>query len=443
MVEGAGTENAPHEYDHSSTKEDSVLSHENEGPTSSSQEQPAPPDGGLYGWLVVLGACFVFFNTWGLVQAFGAYQSYYTTNTLRENNASTISWIGTIQAWLLVSVGVISGPIFDQGYLRTLVFAGSSMIVFGVMMLSLARSYYQILLAQSICIGLGSGLLFTPSVAQVTVTFSAKRRPLALGLSMVGTGAGGIVFPIVFNQLEPRIGFGWTTRVIGFISLATLSISVVSLSWKRTPRKPPRALFEMSALKQPTFVIYGVSAFLVFTAYWVPWFFIPLYGEFGVGATATFSSYLLAITNACGIVGRLITPLFQRRFTSLQTILIMTILGDILIWSWISIHTIGSFVVFCVFWGLFTGPLAVLPASAVADLSPNLNSIGTRIGMIWFFSSFGNLIGAPIAGAVSNPTQNDFLGGQAYAGACMAGSAVLTAAILFLLHADKSKKREN
>ena len=210
MVKGAGTENAPHEYDHSSTKEGSVLSHENEGPTSSAQEQPAPPDGGLYGWLVVLGACFVFFNTWGLVQAFGAYQSYYTTNTLRENNASTISWIGTIQAWLLVSVGVISGPIFDQGYLRTLVFAGSSMIVFGVMMLSLARSYYQILLAQSICIGLGSGLLFTPSVAQVTVTFSAKRRPLALGLSMyVSVSMAPRVYlcePVVSHLTDDRSG---------------------------------------------------------------------------------------------------------------------------------------------------------------------------------------------------------------------------------------------
>jgi hypothetical protein len=30
-----------------------------------------PPDGGLTAWLQVLGGYFLFFNTWGLINAFG------------------------------------------------------------------------------------------------------------------------------------------------------------------------------------------------------------------------------------------------------------------------------------------------------------------------------------------------------------------------------------
>lgn len=404
-------------------------------PTVGSQQ-----DGGTYAWLAVFGTCLVFFNTWGLVQAFGAYQSYYTTNMLRTYNASTISWIGTIQSFLLVSGGVITGPIFDQGYLRPLIMVGSTMIVLGMMMLSLAEKYYQILLAQSICVGLGSGMLFTPALAQVTVLFN-RRRPLALGLSMIGSGLGGIIYPIVFRQLEPRIGFGWTTRIIAFISLATLAVAVLVLCWRKPNKQPPRSLFDFAAWREPAFVTYSISTFLTFTGYWIPWFFIPLYGQFAVGATATFSAYLLSITNATGIVGRLMTPLFQRRLSPLQVLLGVHILGDILIWSWISIgDSFGGFVSFCVLWGLFSGPMAVLPAAAVAELSPSLNVIGTRMGMVWAVSSVGNLIGTPIAGAVSNPTKDNFLGGQIYSGTCMAGSIILIATTLILIQRKQARK---
>lgn len=164
-----------------------------DGPPEAEQ-QAKHKDGGIYAWLTVAATSLCFFNTLGLVQAFGAYQSYYTTALLRDYNASTISWIGTIQSFLLVFGGVLTGPIFDQGYLRTLIMVGSVLIVLGMMMLSLAREYWQILLSQGICVGLGSGMLFTPSVAQVTVSFH-RRRPIALGLAMMGTGFGGIIYP--------------------------------------------------------------------------------------------------------------------------------------------------------------------------------------------------------------------------------------------------------
>lgn len=405
------------------------------GPTTTTT-----PDGGTYAWLSVLGTSLVFFNTWGLVQAFGAYQSYYTTTLLRHLNASTISWIGTLQSFLLVSGGVITGPVFDQGYLRPLIGVGSGLIVLGMMMLSLARVYWQILLAQSICVGLGSGMLFTPALAQVTVLFN-RRRPIALGLAMMGTGFGGIIYPIVFRQLEPRIGFGWTTRVIAFIALGTLTVAVLVLCWRKPAKKAPRSLFDFKAWREPAFVTYTLSTFFTFTGYWIPWFFIPLYGQFAVGATATFSAYLLSITNATGIVGRLITPLFQRRLSPLQTLLLAHILGDVLIWCWISIgSSFGGFVTFCVLWGLFSGPMAVLPAAAVAELSPSLDVIGTRMGMVWAVSSVGNLIGTPIAGAVSDPARDDFLGGQIYSGTCMAVALGLIVSTIVLVKRKERRK---
>lgn len=389
----------------------------------------------------MVGCCCVLFNCWGLVQAFGAFQSYYTVATLRDYDASAISWIGTVQSFLLVSVGVITGPIFDQGYLRTLLIVGGSMMVFGLMMLSLSTQYYQIMLSQSICLGLGSGCIFTPAIAQVTVLFN-RRRALALALATAGVGLGGIVYPIVFDQLEPKIGFAWTTRVIGFIALATLGMAMTALCWKRAEKKPPRALFDWSALKEPEFITYNVAVFFMFTAYWVPWFYIPLFARFGTGAGASLSFYLLSITNATTILGRLSTPIWQRWFNPIHLLFAVTLLSSILIWAWISITELSNFIAFCIFWGLISGTMAVLPASGIAMLSPSINVVGARMGMVWATSAVGVLIGSPIAGAVSDPREGQFLGGQIYAGICMIVGCAFHGWTLLFLRRQKRRDAE-
>lgn len=59
------------------------------------------------------------------------------------------------------------------------------MAVFGLMMTSLASRYWEIFLAQGLCVGLGMGCLYVPSVAIVSTYFSTKRA-LAVGLTSAG-----------------------------------------------------------------------------------------------------------------------------------------------------------------------------------------------------------------------------------------------------------------
>lgn len=129
----------------------------------------------------------------GLISAYGSYQNYYENNILSSKSSTEISWIGTVQSVLVMLVGVASGPIFDRGYITSLLVVGSFLIIFGFMVLSLATQYYQILLAQGFCVGLGSGLIYTPGLALVATSF-AKRRGLALALvtggAPIGEGSG-------------------------------------------------------------------------------------------------------------------------------------------------------------------------------------------------------------------------------------------------------------
>ncbi|GKZ59105.1 hypothetical protein AnigIFM49718_004962 [Aspergillus niger] len=150
---------------------------------------PPPPNGGIFAWVQVAGAFFLFFNSWGIINTFGVYQSYYETSLLRDYSPSSIAWIGTVQSFLLLSMGIIVGPIFDRGYIKFLIIAGTFLIVFGLMMTSLSKEYYQFFLAHGVAVGLGSGLLFIPSVA-IPVTYFTSRRAVAMGIAASGGSVG-------------------------------------------------------------------------------------------------------------------------------------------------------------------------------------------------------------------------------------------------------------
>lgn len=104
-----------------------------------------------------------------------------------------------MQAFLLLAIGFITGPILDRGYLRTLLLVGSFLTVFGFMMTSICKDYWQVLLAQGLCIGLGSGCLFIPSIAVVPAYFTTKRA-FATGIAVGGSSIGS-TFPNILDHL--------------------------------------------------------------------------------------------------------------------------------------------------------------------------------------------------------------------------------------------------
>ena len=86
-------------------------------------------------------------------------------------------------------VGLLSGPLYDHGYLRMLVLTGSFLVTLGMLMTSLSTEYWQLVLAQGLVIGIGSGCLFVPSVAFLPSYFTAKRA-LAMGIAASGSNVG-------------------------------------------------------------------------------------------------------------------------------------------------------------------------------------------------------------------------------------------------------------
>ena len=104
-----------------------------------------------------------------------------------------------MQAALLFIVGAATGPIYDAGYLRQLLVVGTFMTVFGMMMTSVCKTYWQVFLAQGITVGIGNGCLFLSSVVIVSQYFTTKKA-IATGIASVGSSLGQLGVVMISHQ---------------------------------------------------------------------------------------------------------------------------------------------------------------------------------------------------------------------------------------------------
>ncbi|KAI9433178.1 MFS general substrate transporter [Lactarius indigo] len=375
------------------------------------------PDGGLLAKLQVLACFFVLMNTWGIVNTFGAYQSFYEVDLLSSHSPSAISWIGSIQAFLLFIVSVLTGPIFDAGYIRALLGVGSFLVILGIMMTSLVEQYYQALLTQSVCIGLGAGMMFVPSVSIVSTYFD-KHRSFAIGVSASGSSIGGIIYPTIFHELQPRIGFGWATRVIGLIALVTLGIANV-VTRQRVVPTTRRKLFDVSALREPPFIFCALGFCFGFIGVYNPFFYITTFALSKTGASSTLAFYFVPILNAASVFGRLAPTALADRVGTLNTTIPCALICGVLALAWTAVHSTGALLAFALLYGFFSGSFVTLPPSTLVELSPDLSKVGTRIGMGFGVSGLGVLVGSPVGGALLNFHTGQFVHMQVFCAVTM------------------------
>ncbi|EED17728.1 monocarboxylate transporter, putative [Talaromyces stipitatus ATCC 10500] len=390
---------------------------------------PPPPDGGLSAWLQVVGAFVIFFNTWGQINTFGVFQTYYESGALFTESSSNISWIGSIQCFLLQLTGIVAGPIYDRGYLRLLLFFGSFMIVFGYMMLSLCHEYWQAMLAQAFCVGIGSGLLFTPTVSLLPTWFSSHIG-LAVGIASSGGSFGGVIYPIVLYRLIGQIGFPWAVRTMAFIALGTFFIPVIVMKQRLRPPKP-RAVIDWSAFRDAPYMTFALAILIVFIGNSVLIFYISYYPIDKGFTDSSLGFYIVAIFNAASIFGRIAPNAVSDRIGVFNTFIPMALVLSITVFCLLAVVNTAGMVVEAVVTGFLSGVIVALPPVCFTRLTPNRALIGTRLGLGFAIGGLGLLIGGPTAGAILGTSEEslNWTGLWVYGGVTIAVAGFVLAVV--------------
>lgn len=385
------------------------------------------PDGGATAWLTVAGAAACLFVSFGWINCVGVFQEYYGSHQLRQYTASEIAWIPALQIFFMLFGGPFVGKIFDDYGPRYLISVGAFMHVFGLMMASISKKYYQFLLSQAVCSAIGASMVFYPAFTCVSTWFFVKRGA-ALGLVAAGSSLGGVILPIMVIKLIPEVGFGWAMRICAFLILALLIFANLTLRSRIAPTKRP---FEPMAfirpLKEPRFALLTGAIFFFYWGMFIPFTFIVVEAR-SHGMSDRMANYLVPILNGASIFGRTVPNALADKVGRFNIMIIMATFTTVLLLAlWIPATGNVPLILFAVLFGIGSGAGIGLTPALVAGISP-IKDIGVRTGTVFAISSVAALTGSPIGGKIIGDSEGSFKYAIVFAGAnCAVGTLLFLA----------------
>ncbi|KAK2827888.1 hypothetical protein FQN49_007241 [Arthroderma sp. PD_2] len=367
------------------------------GPTA----VPDPtPNGGRDAWMQVTGAFVLTQNTWGLVMAHGAFQASYATGILSTSSLSALSWIGSIQAFLILFIGIFSCRAVDAGYFPLVAGTGLFFQILGLIMTSLSTKYYQFLLAEGLCVGIGSGFLFAPGIT-IAASYFTTKRPLAIAMATSGAAVGGILFPIVSYWLVVDVGFAWAIRIITLLVLLTSGFTIYTLRPKASLPAARRVipLIDFAGFKDPAYLTFVIGTTLGLVACFIPFFYNPVYA-IGLGLRSELASYLLSSMNVASLMGGFLLVIFAVRVGTLNAIIPFTYVSGVILLLLLVNQNLAGLVVASLLYAFVSGYQLILVATTIASISSDTNEICGQVRTAIALGSIGALIGTPIAGSI-------------------------------------------
>ncbi|KEQ88625.1 hypothetical protein M438DRAFT_250054, partial [Aureobasidium pullulans EXF-150] len=123
------------------------------------------------GWrpyTALFGGFLLMFNSWGCVNAYGTFASYYSESLFQGDDILLSNLIGSTQCFVVLFFSFIVGRLLDADHSRQLLLAGSVIITIGMFMLSISNgngglnqgNYGLTWLTQGLVTGLGMACFF-------------------------------------------------------------------------------------------------------------------------------------------------------------------------------------------------------------------------------------------------------------------------------------------
>lgn len=351
------------------------------------------PEGGLRANLVVLGSFTSIMGGLGLMNSIGIYQAWISTHQLSHLSSGQIGWIFGVYNFLVFFCGIQIGPVFDASGPRLLMFIGSGLIVLTFVLMGFCSVYWHFLVVIGIIGGMGTSFIFIVPVASIGHFFH-RRRGAATGLALSGGSIGGVVFPLILENLAPKLGFAWSTRIIGLITLILLVPGCLLVRANFPPKQPapPSAkvfLPDLSILKDPVLALTTLGVFFIEWGFFIPLEYIASYA-LSSGIPRQLSYLMVVFLNAGSFPGRWLPGLLSDRIGRFNTLLLTNILCLIAvlgIWMPASGNVVAS-ILFSVIFGFASGSNISLVPVCVGELCPTEN-YGRYYTTVYTIVSFG------------------------------------------------------
>lgn len=385
----------------------------------------AIPDGG-YGWVIVAAVFLVHVFVLGNLYSFGVFYPVYI-DAFNGNKAS-VAWVGSIGAGLMVGLGVKTGAWADQYGNDRIVFLGGCFVGAGFLLASYATELWHLYLTQGVLAGIGYSLAFIAGVSVVGQWFE-KRRGLAVGIAVAGSGLGQFAISLITGKLIDENGWRFALRILALICFAGLIIC--SLFIKRLIPRIKRVSAESPLVhfQDRNFTLLFLGSLLTSLGMFMPYTHLLIYAE-GHGVPKSSAVFILSMVGISSAVGRIMVGLFADMYGRLFMFRVCIFFGGASTLCWMACQTFGQLMAYGIIFGFFAGGVISLTPGVVAELF-GIKKLGTVLGALYSSNALGNLLSAPIGGFLYDAY------GMYYPSISVAGGFVLSG-LIFIYFIDMS-----
>ncbi|KAH8548144.1 major facilitator superfamily domain-containing protein [Umbelopsis sp. PMI_123] len=365
------------------------------------------------GWICALGAFTVNFFLSGSTLAYGNYMNKQVFNPKYLSHLSfrlwpkrvvQVSFVGSMQTGLTNILGLILPVIIQKIGYRGCMHIGTILAPMGLICASFTTQFWQLYITQGLMYGVGSALSFQPAMV-IPAQYLHRNRALAAGISICGSGIGGLAFSPIVSTFIAKFGVKTALRYHGIIGLGIMIIGDILCKPKfEMPKtKGFPKLIHTSLLTFPMCLLL-VFSFLVPFGYLVPFYLVPMYSV-SIGLTVSQGALIVAIGSGVNAVSRVVFGTIADHWLGrVNVMFLLTFISGVvtmLIWPFAK-----SFGVLLLYFILYSGSAgvfqSVLPA-VTAELV-GIDHIAHGMTMYFLAAGPGFLLGTPLAGQIFDAT---------------------------------------
>ena len=306
--------------------------------------------------------------------------------------------------FLMVTNGLAApfiGHRLDRMSLRGPVIAGYLLFCGGLVLLSLATAYWQIIVIYATFLAVGQ-ILSGTLVSQMLINrWFVRDNGLALGISATGTSLGGILFPLLVAEALPTFGLPAVFQFLALIIVVVLiPVNYVVLRIQ-TPSRGQGQVREAGVVAPAP--IWTTQQILGSMAFWIPLIvllavttsFVAIQANLGahlndLDYSASFTGQMIAVISAMMIVGKLLYGKLADRLDHRYLLFFMGAMSIAAITLLMSTSDTVSLLMAAVLLGIASGGLIPMQG-AVFVARFGLATFGKVIGLVMLVMVAGSL----------------------------------------------------
>ena len=385
------------------------------------------PNGG-YGWVCVAAAFALNVSAWGANSAFGVFLAYYLKHdTFADTTPFAFAFIGGLSISQALLVSPLITATTRRWGVRVTLLVGVFFSAVGLLGASFAFEFWQLLLAQGVCFGWGTGFLYVGSLGILPQWFTT-RRSLAQGIAASGAGVGGIIFQLVTNVLNESLGWRWALRILAAVCFVVNLICSFILRDRNKEIKPSLVLFEWKMLGRYEILLIVMWGCLSDLGYIVLYYSMPSYAA-SIGLNASQGSVAGTMISVGLAVGRPVMGYWADAFGRINMAAFGTgFCGLLCLLVWVFAKTYGVLLLFAVLSGTVCGTSWSTIAPVGAEIV-GLEELNSALGMTFLLLVVPCTFAESIAVAMVGNGKSSWLTPQLFTGFMFIGAALCTLAL--------------